>query len=263
MPWNGTCLPPHLLHRVIALIRPTFVFLHVRTSRSRRTSAKFSIRDIVIARSERGGRAGTNRGIVRVVIPVKFSRPTFPPTNRSGGQVDGKERYRITRLIHPLPVLPPGSPRLVLAIVASSTSASSSRSPPSSLTSCFLCFLRHRRRNGFLPSRADSRRRFRSPGSCSCTLCACSSLPARGWPSPARWQHLYRYPASHLHGDRIYSGRFVSFDETIGRHLGLSTSCANRQSFTSNCLTVDEQPEPLSIFSFFSPKKLNYWQANE
>lgn len=40
-----------------------------------------------------------------VVISVKFSRPTFPPTNRSGGQVDGKERHRITRLILPFLLL--------------------------------------------------------------------------------------------------------------------------------------------------------------
>jgi len=79
----------------------------------------------VIARRE-GERELQNRS--SVVIPMKFSRPTFPPTNRSGEQVDGKERHRITRLILPL---------LLLFTVTSTTSFSSSYllvsllSPPS------------------------------------------------------------------------------------------------------------------------------------
>lgn len=74
----------------------------------------------------------------RVVIPVKFSRPTFPPTNRSGGQVDGTRGTVLHASSYPCSCSSPLPPL----------------SPFPSLTFWFLRFLRHRRRNSFLPSRS-------------------------------------------------------------------------------------------------------------
>lgn len=82
------CSSAILVGVIASFVQP--IFLHA-TRNSRLEN--------VIARRE-GERELQNRS--SVVIPVKFSRPTFPPTNRSGGQVDGKERPYYT----PHPPLP-------------------------------------------------------------------------------------------------------------------------------------------------------------
>lgn len=115
-------------------------------------------------------------------MPVKFSRPTFPPTNRSGGQVDGKEKHRITRLILPLLVL--------FATIASSISFSFSHFLVPLLSPAIVIV------TGFLPSRSALVAAVLECSSCSCALCACSRfLPSRV--RCVRWQHPYRYPFSH------------------------------------------------------------------
>lgn len=69
--------------------------------------------------------------------------------------------------------------------------------PP--LTSWFLCFLRHRRRNDFLPSWptlvADSA--ILDPSRAKLHTLRLLSLPP-GWLRSGRWQHPYRYPSTRI-----------------------------------------------------------------
>lgn len=166
----------------------------------------------------------------------------FPPTNRSGGQVDGKERHRITRLILPSSSpLPPPSPF-----------------PP--LTSWFLCFLRHRRRNDFLPSQLTLVADFAilDPPRASCTLYALLLLPP-GWLRPSRWQHPYRNPSTRIltatgHWSIILGVRIFRWSD---RQVWLCRWAAWIVVFMSSCLTVEQMTgsvKPIYWFYFFSWK---------